>query len=154
MLNKSKHSKYNKRNKQNEYVSFRKYSGRTLASRNREFPQGTVLHDMYGVLVREDSEPVMTTHSENGRSYFAPNYDGNGIERGKLTHAIAYDSRRHRYGFRFNSTEAEWMQKNWPQYLQGGDTLLFNDAFFKAPITHLRAIADWLLIRFQPENIR
>ena len=121
----------------------------TLSGREREFPMGVKLTDYQGLLLLE-TEPICTTHSENGRSYFAPNYDGDGIERGRLTYAIAYAPRFNRPTYcRFNDTEWEWMQKNWPQYLQPGDARLFNDEFFKAPLIHLRAIADWLLIRFR-----
>lgn len=141
-----------RKQRRDEYVSFRKFHGKALSGRDLEFPQGAKLYNYYGLLVRDDGEPVATTHSENGRSYFAPNYDGYGIERGKLTHAIAYDPRHHRYGFRFNETEWEWMEKNWPQYLQN-NAKLFNDAFFSAPIIHLRAIADWLNIWLEPEAV-
>lgn len=129
----------------NEYITFRRYTHKALSGRELDIPAGQKLYNHYGVLILPNNEPVCTTHSQNARQIFAPNYDDNGIERGKLTYAIAYEPRR--TGFRFNATEREYLEKNWPQYLQGGDTLLFNDDFFRAPIIHLRAIADWLNIK-------
>lgn len=141
-----------KKKRQHEYISFRRYDHKALSGRQLNFPIGVKLRDYNGLLLL-DTEPVCTTHSQNGRQHFAPNYDDEGIERGRLTYAISESARPHRHGFRFLDSEWEWMQKNWSQYLQEGSHWLFNDAFFKAPLIHLRAIADRLLIRFSDDVI-
>lgn len=130
-----------------QYVAYRKFTHKTLGGTMREFPRGAIVTERNGYLIMRDGEPICTTHSQNGRQFFAPNYDGNGLERGDIAYALTEASRKNRVGFRFNATEREELQAKWGKYLQSGDVILFNDDLFTAPIPELRQLADRFLLR-------
>lgn len=135
--------------KKYQYVTFRKFSDITIEGEKREFPRGCGFEERRGKIVTRDGEPIVNVHSENGRHFFAYNGDGNGLERGELTYAIATDIRENRIGedFRLREYEREELLDKYPQYVQFVSGFLFTDEFYKAPIADLRAIADYMGIK-------
>ena len=77
----------------------------------------------------------------------ARNDDGRGLERGKVSWAIAYSRRerrsddgRHRQ--RFTDREIEMLEREWSRYLvPDAETILFNHAFFEAEPEELLPLA-------------
>ena len=129
--------------KNHQYITFRPYEHKALSGRMRLYPPGVKFEEMQGVIFR-DGEPVCNVHSENGRHFFAYDGDGNGMERGFLTYAIATATRKDREGFRLREYEREEFRSKFPNYVQDSGGFLFTDAFYHAPIDHLRAMADYL----------
>ena len=90
--------------------------------------------------------------SENAKKHFARNDDGMGLERGKLTWAIAY-SQRVRKGEsgrvqRFTDQEIEMLEREWAHFLrQDVEVILFNEDFFAAEVPELAKLADALHIK-------
>ena len=84
--------------------------------------------------------------------FFARNDDGQGLERGKLTWAIAY-SQRVRTGpngrqQRFTEEEIELLERKWAHFLrQDVEVILFNEDFFAAAVPELKELADALHIK-------
>ena len=84
--------------------------------------------------------------------HFARNDDGQGLERGRLTWAIAY-SRRVRTGpngrqQRFTEEEIELLERKWAHFLrQDVEVILFNEDFFAAAVPELKELADALHIK-------
>lgn len=77
---------------------------------------------------------------------------GQGLERGKLTWAIAY-SQRVRTGpngrqQRFTEEEIELLERKWAHFLrQDVEVILFNEDFFAAAVPELKELADALHIK-------
>lgn len=112
-----------------------------------------VLHIPYGeevfcndsILWTKDNKPICVYRSENGIHHFAINDDGVGLERGKLTYAIAFaDLNRNP---RLTVEGIEKLYEKWEKYLIPDiDVVLFNTDFFLAPIDDLKEIAKDLEI--------
>lgn len=143
--------------KENQWVAWKKYVHRGIDLVDREIPRGAVLENRNGILCLPDGEPVCAIHSENGNAYFAANYDGHGIERGKLIYEISKARRRDTVGLhenRYNETEKEWIKAKWGHYLEEGGGFILKDEFYSAPIQIVREVADWLNVKMEEEVIR
>jgi len=89
--------------------------------------------------------------SQNAKEYFAINDDGHGLERGEITHRIAFEQ----FGLNQQSPEYKerwayvWGDESLRQYKrpETNDYWLWNDAFFHAPIEELRRISKLLDLR-------
>lgn len=146
--------KWDVQDKRNEYVAFRPYEGNIIRQDKNgkpyrvEIPAGAKFWASETLLWNDFWEPVCGLDSQNSIEHFVPNFDGEGMERGALTYAIAFETREHRLGFRLNTTEREWFMQKWSHYLRDTGTILFNREFYSAPVNVLREIADWLHIWF------
>ena len=129
-----------------EYIAHERYSGKDINENEILIRRGDRLERKGDVLFYKD-KPVCVHRSLVGKQHFAINADGLGMERGKLTRAIAYAPRL-RYSEageqqqRFTDTEIETLRRDWGQYLKPlDDVLLFNDEFFELPPDVLKQIA-------------
>lgn len=131
-----------------EYITHHRYKGLALCGETVNIPYGSTLGEEAGSLIWQEKE-ICFAHSENSKSHFAWNGDSQGLARGPLTYAIAYAPRKAgQKGYRFSEDEAEMLRTRWPQYLrQDVPVILFNSAFFAAPILELREMAAYLRIK-------
>lgn len=112
---------------------------------------GTELETV-GDFIAQERRAICFTTSEVARRYFAVNDDGRGLERGALTHAIAYGHRVRKRSdgsvHRFAEAEVEMLERSWGHWLrQDVDTILFNNDFFAAQPEDLQRLADALKIK-------
>ena len=130
-----------------EYIVHRRFKKVSMIGERLNLPYGTVvMADDNGVIRTADGVPICYAASENAKMYFARNDDGNGLERGKLTYAIAYAPRNSK--FRFTDAERRMLSRDWQRFLRSDtDTILFNDDFFAADVGELRRLAGALNIR-------
>lgn len=90
-------------------------------------------------IITTEGKPICYATSEAAKMHFARNDDGQGLERGKLTWAIAY-SQRVRTGpngrqQRFTEKEIELLERKWAHFLrQDVEVILFNEDFFAAAV--------------------
>ena len=130
----------------NTYICHRRYEEIAMDKNRIILCRGQRLHNYGGVLTYE-GRPVCIYRSLNGKKYFAPNDDGEGLERGNLTFALAYAPRFRQSLIngaqqRFTDLELETLNTRWKQYVrQDVDFLLFTDEFFELPVGKLREIA-------------
>jgi hypothetical protein len=115
-------------------------------------PYGTTFETIGDFIATPDAKAICYTTSELAYEFFARNDDGKGLERGKLTHAIAYKARE-RYSAegrrqRFTDAEIELLETHWSRFLRDDtDTIRFNRAFFEADPVDLAAMARMLNIK-------
>lgn len=131
-----------KKNQSNQYVAFRKFNFKALCGDTYQIPRGTKVTSRDGQIIAPNGQPICNIHSERGQQFFAWDGDGQGLQRGDLTYAIAHAARPHRVGFRFNTTEQEELQEKYGDLLQPGGGLIFNDYFYHLPIGALTDIAE------------
>lgn len=93
--------------------------------------------------------PICVVTSQNAKEHFSANDDGHGLERGEITHRIAFEQ----YGLREQQSpdyrqrwSYVWSDESLRQYKRSDidDYWLWNDAFFHAPIEELRRIENLL----------
>ena len=128
------------------YITHKRFKQKGMTGETHNLPYGTELILTNNTLYY-NSTPICYSTSENGHKYFSRNDDNNGLERGKLTYAIAYSDRRpnKNNGFRFTEEEREMIREEYPHFLQDNEEwLLFNHDFFNADIKELRELANKL----------
>lgn len=129
-----------------KYICHKKFNQKSACGEYITFKQNAILETI-GRFIAYGQKAICTTTSENAYKYFARNDDGHGLERGNLTHAIAYAKRHPNKdnGFRFTPSEIEMLETEYGQYLRKDtDTIIFNHDFFNADIDVLREIAKRL----------
>ena len=138
-----------------DYITHRRFR-QTAICGELNLSYGTRLVCCDGVLTLEDGRAVCFATSENAKAYFARNDDGMGLERGKLSYAIAYGKRKNPplgpdgkpIGFRFSEAERDMLYRDYAHWIrQDCDFLLFNQAFFDADVEALRELAERLKIK-------
>ena len=113
---------------------------------------GTEMETAGDFIITTEGKPICYATSEAAKMHFARNDDGQGLERGKLTWAIAY-SQRVRTGQngrqqRFTEEEIELLERKWAHFLrQDVEVILFNEDFFAAAVPELKELADALHIK-------
>ena len=124
------------------YITHHRFKGLALCGEQLNLPYGTELERRGETLFTADGRAVCYHRSENAKRHFARDDDGRGLERGRLTHAIAYSSRNAGNGFRFSEEEAETLARDWRHFLREGlDFIVFNDSFFTAEPEELQRLA-------------
>lgn len=132
-----------------KYITHRRFRKPSALGKQLNIPYGTELETKDNFIIAPEGEPICFTTSENAKLHFARNDDGRGLERGKLTYAIAY-AKRARGGFRFSKGEIEMLERDWSHFLRKDvDTILFNEDFFTADVEELQRLADALNIRIR-----
>lgn len=94
-------------------------------------------------LIFHNGEPVCFTTSEDAYQYFARNNDGNGLRRGKLTHAIKKKLENRSdplYQTRWNAVWNDLICQKYKR-VDHAEHWLWNHEFFNAPIEDLQYIA-------------
>lgn len=128
-----------------DYICHERFSGKDMRGVEILIRRGDHLVKNGDLLYYKD-EPVCVWRSLNGKKHFAVNTDGKGLERGELTHRLAY-APRDGGEYRFNVNEQKLIRKKYFKYLKpdAQDTILFNDDFFELDLQELRAFEDDLL---------
>lgn len=123
-----------------EYVVHRRFKSKAICG-EVNMPAMTKCTVNEGVIYYEEY-PICNVKCENSHQYFAPNYDGNGMLRGKLTQAI-----QKKLAKRDEEHQARW-DKIWEDHVSQkykrtdhADYWLWNHEFFGAPIIDLEHIA-------------
>lgn len=129
-----------------QYICHTKYDKKAACGEYITFKQNAILETV-GKFIAYGQKAICTITSEDAYKYFARNDDGKGLERGRLTHAIAYSKRtpNEENSFRFTDEEAEMLETEYGKYLRKDtDTIIFNYDFFNASIEDLQKIAKRL----------
>lgn len=132
------------------YVAFRRYKGQSTDEKKVQLnlKYGTEVFSTMGHIITFDGHVICRVKSQAGYEHFAVNHDGEGLERGKLTYAIAYAPRKNGTGFRFTDEEQALLRDKWNGFLMDySDALIFNSGFYQAPLLLLRELANDLSIR-------
>ena len=135
-----------------KYITHHRFRGLAMCGEQLNIPYGTELGVVGDCLTTADGKSVCLVMSENGVKHFTINDDGRGLERGALTYAIAYGSRRRKSKngavYRFSDEERAMLVRDWGHFLRKDvDFILFNKDFFMAPVEELQKLADALNIR-------
>lgn len=131
-----------------KYITHHRFKETAVCGRRLNIPYGTELESVGDFIVTRDGIPVCFVGSENAKLHFSRNDDGRGLERGKLTYAIAYGKRRTEEGFRFTEIERNMLRRNWSRFLRHDvDVILFNESFFAAEPEELCRLAKALRIK-------
>ena len=135
-----------------KYITHNRFKQLAACGETLNIPYGTELKTVGNFIVSPEGKPICYPTSENAKMHFARNDDGQGLERGKLTWAIAY-SRRVRPGpnggqQRFTEQEIKLLEDKWAHFLrQDVEVILFNEDFFAAAVPELKELADALHIK-------
>ena len=136
-----------------KFIVHHRFKGIAACGEKLNIPYGTELDTAGDFIITPDGKAICFQTSENAKLHFACNDDGQGLERGALTWAIAYSERRRESKagiYRFSDEEREMLQRDWPHFLREDcEFILFNEAFFAAPIEELQKLADALNIKIR-----
>lgn len=131
-----------------KYITHHRFKELAACGEVLNIPYGTELETVGNFIITPQGKAICYAVSENAKLHFSRNDDGHGLERGKLTYAIAYSNRKKKNGFRFSESEAEMLEREWSHFLrQDVDMILFNEDFFAAEPEELQRLADALNIR-------
>lgn len=135
-----------------KYITHNRFKKLAACGETLNIPYGTELDTAGDFIITPDGKPICFATSENAKMHFARNDDGQGLERGRLTWAIAYRQRvRSGAGgqqHRFTDEEIELLEREWAHFLrQDVDVILFNENFFAAAVPELKQLADALHIK-------
>ena len=112
-----------------KYICTRDYSGVIGTGDTANLAYGAEF-DTIGSFIAHNNAAVCRIGSQVAREHFALNDDGNGLERGAITHYFAFEHK-------FTEDEAAKLQTKYSQFLNGG---VFSQDFFDADIDTLRAL--------------
>ena len=135
-----------------KYITHNRFKRLAACGETLNIPYGTELETVGNFIVSPKGKLICCTTSENAKMHFARNDDGQGLERGKLTWAIAY-SRRVRTSpngrqQRFAEAEIKLLEERWAHFLrQDVEVILFNEDFFAAAVGELQQLGDALHIK-------
>lgn len=135
-----------------KYITHNRFKKLAACGETLNIPYGTELDTAGDFIITPDGKPICFATSENAKMHFARNDDGQGLERGRLTWAIAYSQRVRRGAGgqqqRFTDEEIELLEREWAHFLrQDVDVILFNENFFAAAVPELKQLADALHIK-------
>lgn len=129
-----------------KYIAHKRFKGKAICG-EVNIPAQTECSLQDGVILCDDL-PICFSTSEIAHQYFAPNDDGNGMKRGKLTQAIqkTLSKRDDNYQPRWDKIwEDELCQKYKRE--EYADYWLWNHDFFNADIEDLRYIAHLIGVK-------
>lgn len=134
-----------------KYIAHRRFRGVGACGKQINIPYGTELPTLGDFIMTPDGlQHICYKTSETAQMYFAVNDDERGLERGALTHAIAYADRDAGNGYRFSDEEQRTLRRNWGKYLMKfDDVILFNDEFFAADPEELERVASDVHIKIK-----
>lgn len=133
-----------------KYITHHRFKELAACGEVLNIPYGTELETVGNFIITLQGKIVCSMTSENAKLHFARNDDGLGLERGKLTYAIAYSNRKKKNGFRFSESEVKMLEQEWSHFLRKDvDTILFNENFFTAEPEELQRLAEALNIKIR-----
>lgn len=100
-----------------------------------------------GDFIAYENKAVCSVRSADAYMYFARNDDDKGLERGKLTYAIAFSQRKPNKAnkFRFTPEERDMLYLEYPHFLKTElYFIVFNYDFFNAEIEELQGLYNKL----------
>ena len=135
-----------------KYVVHHRYRGPDAGGRPVNLPYGTEFETIGNFIAAPEGRGICFTNSETAKKHFSINDDGRGLERGAITHAIAYSRRERMWSdksiHRFSEKEAEMLKHSWAHWLrEDADTIIFNNDFFAAQPEDLQRLTDALKIK-------
>ena len=123
-----------------EYIAHRRYDGLNMDGEPVLIRYKDKLERKGDILFHKD-KPVCIWRSLISKQHFAPNHDNQGLQRGELTHKIAYAPRGDG-SQRFTDAEQELLRSKYKHLLKDlDDVILFNDEFFELSPAELEEIA-------------
>ena len=133
-----------------KYIVHHRFQGKAICG-PVNLPYGTPCESS-GSMIFWQGRPLCVITSQNAKEHFAINDDGHGLERGNITHRIAFEQ----YGLREQQSPDYrqrwtyvWSDASLRQYKRPDidDYWLWNDAFFHAHIEELRRIEKILNLK-------
>ena len=106
-----------------KYITHNRFKKLSACGEAVNIPYGTEMETAGDFIITTEGKPICYATSEAAKMHFARNDDGQGLEREKLTWAIAYSLR------------------------QDVEVILFNEDFFAAAVPELKELADALHIK-------
>ena len=105
-----------------KYITHNRFKKLAACGEAVNIPYGTEMETAGDFIITTEGKPICYATSEAAKMHFARNDDGQGLERGKLTWAIAY-SQRVRTGpngrqQRFTEEEIELLERKWAHFLR------------------------------------
>ena len=130
------------------YICHTKFKGISLDDKEVMISRGKKL-ERKGDLLYFEKHPICVYRSECAKMHFSKDDDKHGLERGDITHKIAYaDSRIEVNGRmqRFTEEQVEILTSDkWNKFLRKGhDVILFDDNFFDADLEELKELLSEL----------
>lgn len=128
------------------YITHKRFKEKGMSTKNYNIPYATELQTK-NQIIYYNNEPICYVTSENGHKFFSRNDDGQGLERGRLTYAIAYGDRKANKndGFRFTPEERDMLVTDYSHFLvDNTEWILFNHNFFNADVEELTELAKKL----------
>lgn len=132
------------------YVVHHRYKDAGMCGEVLNLPYGTELTCGEDGRIRTmDGKEICYATSENAKIHFSRDDDGEGLRRGQMTHAIAYDSRE-RHGAdgrlqRFTDEELDVLHRDYERWLrQDVSTVIFNQDFFDADVAEIEVLFNYL----------
>ena len=133
-----------------KYITHKRFKDKGMTTKTYNIPYSTEL-TVQNQIIYYNNEPICYITSENGHKYFSRNDDNQGLERGRLTHAIAYSDRKvnKNNGFRFTPEERDMLVAEYSHFLvDDQEWILFNHDFFNAEVEELKELAKKLNIKY------
>lgn len=110
-------------------------------------PYGTVLTRKDNYFLYYYNEKICTVTSQIAKEHISRDDDGRGLDRGRLTYAIAFKSTNNP-GFKFTDKQREIIIKKYSHFIRDDcDYIIFNDKFFDADVEDLEKMAEDLNIK-------
>lgn len=129
------------------YIVHKRFKDKALCGEVLNLPYGTELILDGEFLKTKTGQLVCAVNSENAKMHFSDNTDGQGLERGKYTWAIAYSKKINQIGYRFDDKQRDIICRHYQRFLNPEhDFILFNNKFFSAPVDELKEMAQELKI--------
>ena len=130
------------------YITHTKFKGKSLDNKEVMISRGKKL-ERQGDFLYFEKHPICVYRSECAKMHFSVDDDKHGLERGDITHKIAYaDSRIEVNGRlqRFTEEQVEVLTSDkWNKFLRKGhDVILFDDNFFDADLEELKELLSEL----------
>ena len=122
------------------YIVTQRFRGKAICG-EVNLPYGTTCEEHDGILVLEDGRRLCAVTSQNAYDYFSSDYDGNGLERGKLVQDIrsTLERRDAKYQSRWDRLWAD-EGANKLRRTEHEDYWLWSFAFYNADENELRRI--------------
>ena len=135
-----------------EYITHRRFKHLDANGNRLNIPYGRKFQTASDFIVTPEGTIICRIKSRAAHEFFSRNDDGRGLERGALTHAIAFSNRERRSAEgrrqRFTDAEIEMLEKEWSKFLvPDTDVILFNHDFFNAEPEELKQLAQALNIK-------
>lgn len=131
-----------------QYITHTKFKGKDLTGKDVMISRGKKLTRVGDFLCYEE-RPICIYRSECAKMHFSSNDDKHGIERGDITHKIAYSNSRIEANGRkqrFSEQQIEVLcSDKWKKFLNPDhDVIIFADSFFEADLDELKELYEEL----------